>query len=257
MADVDARPPPPCRRAQGDQDAAAARCRPCAGVPRSEVSMTCPLAIRLGDQAGDGGARQAGAADQVGPAHRPLGRRAGTVIARLLAARRRSEGSGVPSGHRRRFVQEGGAIKALDRRSFRIDPDESPVPTLMASRNRLISGKEYHHDLCTSDGSSSERRQSLPRLAALLLPAPGSAAPAIRPPAADPAVPLQERVAAHEAACRRPRRPDDAGGEGRPDDPGRARRRRRGPVAGTHPSAACCQVVGPCPRRTPPRHGPT
>ena len=46
---------------------------------------------------------------------------------------------------------------------------------------------------------------------------------------AAPLVP--RRVAARRGAGRRPARPDDAGGEDRPDGPGRARRRRRRPVA--------------------------
>ena len=51
-------------------------------------------------------------------------------------------------------------------------------------------------------------------------------------------------------ARRRPARPDDAGGEGRPDDPGRARRRRRRPVADHRPtaSAACCPAAARCRR---------
>ena len=42
---------------------------------------------------------------------------------------------------------------------------------------------------------------------------------------------VQEQPAVHPAAGRRPAEPDDAGGEDRPDDPGRADRRRRRPVA--------------------------
>ena len=49
-------------------------------------------------------------------------------------------------------------------------------------------------------------------------------------------------------AGRRPARPDDAGGEGRPDDPGRARCRDRDPSpVTTWASAACCPAAARCP----------
>ena len=56
-----------------------------------------------------------------------------------------------------------------------------------------------------------------------------------------PSAGVQEQLALHRAAGRRPALEDDAGGEDRPDDPGRADRRRRQPVAdhdervGQHP----------------------
>ena len=70
---------------------------------------------------------------------------------------------------------------------------------------------------------------------------------------------VPQRPPAHRPPRRRPARPDDAGGEDRPDGPGRAAGRRRRPVADHRRTswAASCRAAARRRRRTRPRRGRT
>ncbi len=140
--------------------------------------------------------------------------------------------------------------------AFRIDSDKSGYLGSRWSRSHTLG--RAHGRICPRDGvppSPSSPRRPSPSAS----PPGGHPVPPPRPhrrgrpPSADVAA-LPGPVAAGQPAGRRPPRADDARGEDRPDDAGRARQRSTPTPPRSPPttSAACCPAVARCRPRTRP-----
>ena len=235
------RPPPGCDRARcrprrprpGGVASAHQQRRPPAAalVRRPAVGRLDDMARcdQVADQAGHGGAGQPGAAGEIGPAERarPQQVRHSTPIGRAELL------EGVAGhGDEPRPIPPGSALKSAGCRLFRID----------ATKTRFL-GSTRHPRHAYPGGAPP-----CPVEAAVAGPpySSGRSRPSRRP-RSDPdherrcardargrAAALPRRLAADRPARAGPAGPDDPRGEGRPDDPGRAWRRRGRPVPRDH-----------------------